>query len=41
MSLGKTLVQAGFDDKYIPYPRSLVAIYLFISVAGLLLIPFW
>ena len=38
---GETLVQAGFDDRYIPYVRWLVTIYLFITGVGILLIPFW
>ena len=38
---GQTLVEAEFDDRYMPYGRWLVTIWLIVSVAGILVIPFW
>lgn len=38
---GHTLLEAEFDNRYVSYGRWLVTLYLLISVAGILLIPFW
>ena len=38
---GDTLLEAEFDHRYVSYGRWLVTIYLVISVAGILVIPFW
>ena len=38
---GQTLMQAEFDDRYMPYGRWLVTLWLIVSVAGILVIPFW
>ena len=38
---GHTLLEAEFDNRYVSYGRWLVTIYLLISIAGILLIPFW
>lgn len=38
---GHTLLEAEFDNRYVAYGRWLVTLYLMISVAGILLIPFW
>ena len=38
---GQTLMQAEFDDRYMPYGRRLVTLWLIVTVAGILVIPFW
>ena len=38
---GETLYEAEFDPKFMPYATWLVSLYLTISVAGVILIPFW
>ena len=38
---GQTLIEAEFDDRYMPYTRWLVTLWLVVTVAGILVIPFW
>ena len=38
---GEVLVDASFERRIIPYTRLGVTAFLFITVAGILLIPFW
>ncbi len=38
---GNTLLEAQFDRNIMPYLRSFVTLWLVITVAGILLIPFW
>ena len=38
---GQTLMEAEFDDRYMPYTRWLVTLWLIVTVAGILVIPFW
>ena len=39
---GQDLLQAEFDDRYMSlYGRWLVTLWLVVSVAGILVIPFW
>ena len=38
---GQTLMEAEFDDRYMPYTRWLVTLWRIVTVAGILVIPFW
>ena len=37
----QTLMQAEFDDRYMPYGRRLVTLWLIVTGVGILVFPFW
>ena len=38
---GDVIAEAEFDPNFTPWGRVVISGYLFVSVVGILLIPFW
>ena len=38
---GDTILEAQFDPKIMSYTRAIVSMFLFVTVVGILIIPFW